>query len=234
MKLFSSFLFCFFLATSLQAQLGFDFSTNGQFNSTWLINKNTYDAGAEQDYAPSWGSNFGLGFGLRMGAVGLGLETNWGKHNAEFTGDYLSQNYTSKISLKTFQLPVFLRFQNKGGGYFELGAQFNNVRSAMYSQEGLLLAPATSDATNEYAKSYSTAFLGFGINRKIIKDFPLGFVFGVRLQYGIKDAEGVDALGRSLSSNLVYPDYQKTSAAAAGFHFGLMYTIDTKKQKSGY
>lgn len=234
MKLFSSFLFCFFLATSLQAQLGFDISTNGQFNSTWLFNQNISNEGDKQDYAPGWGSNFGLGFGLRMGAVGLGLETNWGKHNAEYAGKYNGDNYSSMASLSTFQLPFHLRFQNKGGVYFELGAQYNKIRKAMYTQTGSVHLPTTLDVKNEFAKSYSSAFIGFGINRKILKSIPLGFIFGLRLHYGIKDAMGVDALSNNLNNGQLYPTNYKTFAAAAGFHFGLMYTIDTKKKKSGY
>jgi len=232
MKTRLSLLFIGLFSAFTYAQLGFDIAAKGQFNSTWLINKNTYNAGDEQDYAPSWGSNFGMGFGLRMGFLGLGMELNWGNHNAEFAGTYLTQNYTSKISLKTFQVPMLMRFQNEGGAYVELGAQFNNIRSATYSYDGIL--NSTNDCTADFAKSYTTALIGFGINKKIVKSLPLGIIFGLRLQYGIKDAKGVDALGRSLSSSLFYPEYNKTRAAAAGFTFGLMYTIDTKEKESGY
>lgn len=232
MKLFSTILSFFLITQAAMGQLSLDVTTKGQFNSTWLINKNTYNAGDEQDYATSWGSNYGLGIGLRMGGFGIGMETNWGKHNAEFAGNYLTQNYTSKIALNTFQLPMFIRFQNEGGAYFELGAQYNKIKSALYTYDGILTT--SDDCTGDFAKSYSTGFIGFGINKKIVKSLPLGILFGMRLQYGIKDAQGVDALGRSLSNSLVYPEYQKTRAAAVGFNFGLMYTIDTKEKESGY
>ena len=232
MKTRLSLLFIGLFSAFTHAQLGFDIAAKGQFNSTWLINKNTYNAGDEQDYAASWGSNYGMGLGLRMGVFGLGMELNWGTHNAEFAGTYLTQSYTSKISLNTFQVPLFMRFQNEGGAYVELGAQFNNIRSATYSYDGIL--NSTNDCSADFAKSYTTALIGFGINKKIVKSLPLGIIFGLRLQYGIKDAKGVDALGRSLSSSLFYPEYNKTRAAAAGFTFGLMYTIDTKEKESGY
>ncbi len=232
MKLFYSLLFIGVFTSNSMAQLGFDIAAKGQFNSTWLFNQNISDQGKEQDYAPSWGSNYGLGFGLRMGFFSLGLETNFGAHNAEYAGEILSQSYTSMVNLKTMQLPIYVRFQNEGGAYFELGAQYNKIRSAMYSREGLF--SGTSDASSEYAKSYSNAFIGFGINRKILKSVPLGIIFGVRLQYGIKDAKGVDAYGNSLSNSLLYPDYYKTRAAAAGLNFGFVYTIDTKEKESGY
>jgi hypothetical protein len=102
----------------------------------------------------------------------------------------------------------------------------------MYTNDGFI--NYDKNASVEYAKSYSNAFIGFGINRKILKSVPLGIIFGLRLQYGIKDAKGVDALGNSLSNSLLYPDYYKTRAAAAGLNFGLVYTIDTKEKESGY
>lgn len=218
----------------LQAQIAFDLAAKGQFNSTWLFNNNISDQGDEQNYDPSWGSNYGLGFGLRMGFFSVGMETNFGQHVGGYSGTVpvLSQSYTSTVNLKNFQLPIYLRFQNKGGAYFELGAQYNKVRSALYTREGFLAG--TDDVSNDYAKSYSTAFMGFGINRKILKSVPLGIIFGLRLQYGIKDAKGVDALGNSLSNTLFYPTYQKTRVAAAGLNFGLVYTLDTKEKESGY
>jgi hypothetical protein len=232
MKFIYSLLFIGAFIFNSTAQLGFDVGAKGQFNSTWLFNQNISDQGKEQDYAPSWGSNYGMLFGLRMGFFSLGLETNFGAHNAEYAGEIPGGSYTSMVNLKTFQMPIYLRFQNKGGAYVELGAQYNKIRSAMYSQYGF--SPETSDASGVYAKSYSNAFIGFGINRKILKSVPLGIIFGLRLQYGIKDAKGVDAFGNSLSDNLKYPDYYKTRAAAAGLNFGLVYTIDTKEKESGY
>jgi hypothetical protein len=232
MKFFYSFLFIAVFVSTSMAQLGFDIAAKGQVNSTWLFNQNISDQGKEQDYAPSWGSNYGLGFGLRMGFFSVGLETNFGAHNAEYAGEFLTQSYTSMVNLKTFQMPIYLRFQNKGGAYFELGAQYNKIRSAMYTNDGFI--NYDKNASVEYAKSYSNAFIGFGINRKILKSVPLGIIFGLRLQYGIKDAKGVDALGNSLSNSLLYPDYYKTRAAAAGLNFGLVYTIDTKEKESGY
>jgi len=232
MKTLITLLFLMAFSLFTEAQIGFDVTAKGQFNSTWLFNKNISDQGAEQDYAPSWGSHYGLGLGMRLGFLGIGTEFNFGKHNAEYSGVIFGSNYSSKVALSTFQLPLFLRFQNKGGVYVELGAQYNKVRKALYTRENLL--PTTSDVISEYAKSYSTAFLGFGINRKLLKSIPLGFIFGLRLQYGIKDARGVDAYGTALDNSIVYPTYAKTRAASAGINIGLMYTIDTKEKASGY
>ena len=92
MKFFYSFLFIAAFVSTSMAQLGFDIAAKGQVNSTWLFNQNISDQGKEQDYAPSWGSNYGLGFGLRMGFFSVGLETNFGAHNAEYAGEILSQS----------------------------------------------------------------------------------------------------------------------------------------------
>jgi hypothetical protein len=110
------------ISISFNAQIAVDITAKGQFNSTWLFNQNISDDGAEQDYAPGWGSHYGLGLGMRLGFFGIGLETNFGKHNAEYSGVIANQDYASTVALSTFQLPLFLRFQNKGGVYFEMGA----------------------------------------------------------------------------------------------------------------
>jgi hypothetical protein len=225
-------LFILLFSSSLKAQLLFDITGKGQFNSTWLFNQNVSDKGEEQDYAPAWGSNFGLGLGIRMGFFGFGLETNWGKHNAEYSGVVATQDYTSKVALSTFQAPMFFRFQNKGGAYFELGAQYNKIRNATYSRENFL--PTTANVSSNYAKSYTTGFIGFGVNARIVKSLPLSILFGFRLQYGIKDAKGVDALGNSLSNSLFYSTYHKTRAASAGLNLGVTYTIDTEKNNNQY
>jgi len=232
MKTLITLLFLMAFSLFTEAQIGFDVTAKGQFNSTWLFNKNISDKGTEQDYVPSWGSNFGLGLGMRLGFFGLGTEFNFGKHNAEYKGIRDGNNYSSKIALSTFQLPLLVRFQNKGGVYVELGAQYNKVRKAIYTRENLL--PTTDDVAGDFAKSYTTAVLGFGINRKILKSIPLGFIFGLRLQYGISDLRGVDGYGIALNNSKVYSNYAKTRAASAGINFGIMYTLDTKKKESGY
>jgi hypothetical protein len=83
---------------------------------------------------------------------------------------------------------------------------------------------STSDVTGKY-NSYTTAVLGFGSNISLGDSFPLILNVGIRLQYGITDAVGVDALGIDLTNTTVYPTYQKSAAASAGLHIGLTYKI---------
>jgi hypothetical protein len=106
-------------------------------------------------------------------------------------------------------------------GYTEIGISTNGVRSATYSNS---LTTATSDVTGKY-NGYTTAVLGFGSKISLGDNFPLILNVGVRLQYGITDAAGVDALGIDLTNKVAYPTYQKSSAASAGIHVGLTYRI---------
>ena len=110
MKFIYSLLFIGAFIFNSMAQLGFDVGAKGQVNSTWLINKNSYDAGDEQNYSPSWGSNFGMVFGLRMGAFCTGLETNFGMHNAEFNGKTLSLSEWARL-LKVSRSALEYRFK---------------------------------------------------------------------------------------------------------------------------
>ena len=107
MKLFYSLLFIGVFTSNSMAQLGFDIAAKGQFNSTWLFNQNISEQGKEQDYAPSWGSNYGLGFGLRMGFFSLGMETNFG---------------TYPITESIFNVLATLAYDNRRGAMFR--AQF--------------------------------------------------------------------------------------------------------------
>jgi hypothetical protein len=123
--------------------------------------------------------------------------------------------------LKTFSIPILVRLGGQTGGYTEIGISTNGVKSATYSNS---LSTATSVVTGKY-NSYTTAVLGFGSKISLGDDFPLILNVGIRLQYGITDAAGVDALSIDLTNPVVYPTYQKSSAASAGIHVGLTYRI---------
>jgi hypothetical protein len=125
------------------------------------------------------------------------------------------------VELSTFSIPILVKFGGQTGGYAEVGISTNGVNKATYSNS---LTTATSDVTGKY-NSYTTAVLGFGSKISLGDDFPLILNVGVRLQYGITDAAGVDALGLDLTNTVFYPTYQKSSAASAGLHVGLTYRI---------
>lgn len=207
---------------SAKAQvLSFDAGLKGAYSATEMFNNNISDLGAIQDYKMSTGSNFGLALNSNFGKIGVSLEFLTGTFNTGYQGTLGSTAYTSNVALKTFSIPILVRLGGQTGGYAEVGISTNGVKSATYSNS---LTTATGDVTGKY-NSYTTAVLGFGSNISLGDSFPLILNVGIRLQYGITDAAGVDALGVDLTNATVYPTYQKSAAASAGLHVGLTYKI---------
>ena len=215
---------------NLSAQISIDGGVKGSYNSTWLFNKNISDQGTEQDYAMAWGSNVGVGTSVYFGPVGIGVEFLRGTHTGGYAGDFLGK-YNSNVKLNVTQIPLLLKFKSENGAYIELGAQVNSINKATYTFDytDSDFFDGTSDETSNYSKSITSAVLGFGANVRIIKAIPLSLNVGLRLQYGLTDAKGVDALGTNLNNSLVYSTYQKTNAVSGGIMFGLNYTFEAKK-----
>ncbi len=213
----------FAMTMTAKAQvLTFDAGLKGAFSATEMFNNNISDLGATQDYKMATGSNFGLALNSNFGKIGLTVEFLSGKFNTGYQGTIGSTAYTSNVELSTFSIPILVKFGGQTGGYTEIGISTNGVRSATYSNS---LTTATSDVTGKY-NGYTTAVLGFGSKISLGDNFPLILNVGVRLQYGITDAAGVDALGIDLTNKVAYPTYQKSSAASAGIHVGLTYRIN--------
>ena len=213
----------FAMTMTAKAQvLSFDAGLKGAYSATEMFNNNISDLGATQDYKMATGSNFGLALNSNFGKIGLTVEFLSGKFNTGYQGTIGSTAYTSNVELSTFSIPILVKFGGQTGGYTEIGISTNGVRSATYSNS---LTTATSVVTGKY-NSYTTAVLGFGSKISLGDNFPLILNVGVRLQYGITDAAGVDALGIDLTNKVAYPTYQKSSAASAGIHVGLTYRIN--------
>jgi hypothetical protein len=211
----------------VNAQVTFEVHGKGGMASTWLFNKNISDKGAEQDYAMAWGSSYGAGINLYYKNIGIGIEGLASKHTGGYAGTIGSLNYTSQVSLKGYQIPILLKLKSDGGVYVEAGVQANGVSKATYNNESNPFVP-TYGVTSSYAKNYMSAVLGFGANVKLSKKIPLGLLFGVRLNYGFADAEGVDALGNNLDNSILYPTYEKTNAASGAIMLGLTYGFELK------
>ena len=222
-----------FLAfNQLNAQFLIEINGKGSYNSTWLLNKNISDKGDDQDYAMAWSSNYGAGFTVYLGHIGVGIEGLFGHHKAAYTGTLLSGNlnYSSEIDLKTSHIPVFLKFRTDKGGFVELGAQMNNISSATYSNSQAILNPSNpSDDSKYYTKTSYSAVFGFGVNIVPIKKFPLGLLIGARLQYGFGDVKGVDALGYDLNNSIYYSNRYPTNIVSGGMYAGLTYTLGKLK-----
>jgi hypothetical protein len=218
----------FAMTMSAKAQvLSFDAGLKGAYGATELFNNNISDLGASQDYKLSTGSNYGLALNANLGKIGLTVEFLSGTFNSGYQGTLGSTAYTSNVALKTFSIPILVRLGGQTGGYAEVGISTNGVNTATYSNDLPVSNPlsmSANDVTEKY-NSYTTAVLGFGSNISLGDNFPLILNVGIRLQYGITDAAGVDALGFDLTNTTAYPTYQKSSAASAGVNVGLTYRI---------
>ena len=219
-----------FIGVNTQAQLSIDANVKGLYNSTWLFNKNISDQGSAQDYAMGWGANVGGGATVYYGPIGLGVEFLSGTHTGGYAGENLIGKFTSDVKLNVTQIPLLLKLKSENGAYLEVGAQVNNVRKATYSLDytDSDILDYSNDETTNYAKTYTSALLGFGANIRIVKAIPLALNLGLRFQYGFTDAKGVDAMNNRLNNSLFYSTYQKTNAVSGGLVFGLTYTFEQK------
>ena len=219
-----------FTAVNLTAQISIDGGVKGSYNSTWLFNKNISDQGTSQDYALGWGYNFGGGATVYYGPIGFGVEFLTGSHTGGYAGDFLGK-YTSNVKLNVTQIPLLLKLKSENGAYLELGAQVNSISKATYNRDFTdndLFDATDNIVTSDYAKSFTSAVLGFGANVRLVKAIPLSLNVGLRLQYGFTDAKGVDALGTSLENTVIYPTRQNTNAVSGGIMIGLNYTFEAK------
>ena len=188
-----------------------------------MLNNNISDKGDEQDYAPGWGTTYGVGINGYFNSVGLGVEILGGTHKGAYKGSVGALDYTSEVQLKQFQIPILLKLRGESGGYFEIGPQFNIISSATYTHD--VLINYNKDVKSTY-QNYTSVVMGFGANVQLSKSIPLGLMMGMRLNYGFADAKGVDAMGFNLSNSIFYPTYQKTMAVSAGLQIGLSYKFN--------
>ena len=222
------------LNTSL-AQLSFEIQGKGSYNSTWIVNKNISDKGDDQDYDLAWAYNYGAGFNLYLGRIGVGIEGLFGSHKAGYAGTIgttFPLNYSSVVDLKTSHIPLLLKIKGKKAGYFEAGVQMNSISKATYTISGDVVFPTNNnDVLNRYSKTYFSAVLGAGANIKPFNNFPLGILIGARLQYGFEDVKGVDALANDLNNSLIYPERQDSNVISGGMFVGLTYTLSRNNDR---
>lgn len=232
--------------------LGFSqFFVGGQFayNSTWLMNKQVFDEGAEMDVAASFGNYFGATAGYYFNdKFGLELNANFNKIEQKYTGNFkqvLSNDrayYSASTVLKTTDIPVLLKFGK--ASYFELGGLFSFVNKVTYSRNfddnylvGIYkdnlpigLTDIEPKDVKETFKNYGFGVaMGFGANFNLIEDV-LKLNFGMRFNYIITDLEGVNGLGFTKENRPYVSEYEakvfKTNPLYGGIKLGLIYTID--------
>jgi len=228
------------------SQFAIDVQAKGSANSTWLFNKNISDMGQEQDYAPGWGSAYGVAGNVYAGMIGVGIEFNYATHNGAYEGVYTVlgetvDTYNSSVNLKTLQIPLLLKFKSESGSYIEFGPQLTNIASATHTKSGTDLFGTyekSKDVTEQYSGSYLSGVLGFGAKIPLGESIPIGILVGIRLQYSFGDLMGVDAWGGELGSEenppssfgtlerpWGYDEHQPTQAVSGGIVIGATYTI---------
>jgi hypothetical protein len=226
------------------SQFSIDVQAKGSANSTWLLNKNISDMGQEQDYAPGWGSTYGVAGNVYAGIIGIGIEFNYATHNAAYEGVEAGiglDTYNSSVNLKTLQIPLLLKFKSASGSYIEFGPQLTNISSATYTRSGTIPVLGSyetdpKDVTNQYSGSFLSGVLGLGAKIPLGESIPIGILVGIRLQYSFGDLMGVDGYEVELGSeenppsSLDYPwgynEHQPTQAVSGGIVIGATYTIE--------
>lgn len=227
-------------ALSTQAQ-SFRLGVSGGVNSTWLMNKNVFDANDGLDIATSFGGRFGIDAIYSFNEkVGLSIGFNFlSTHNQKYTGEVGSADYDLTTKLKYLDIPILFRLTSSGGTYFELGPQIGILGSAKEDFESSNPSVFGLDYDDRNVKSGFNStniavILGFGVDIDVTE--KIFITTGLRLGYGLSDVteeyETPLELAISTASNTVQYahidddgdfHYEKTSRAFGGLHLGVSY-----------
>lgn len=238
----------FFVLISIVASSFAQLTLGGHFayNSTWLINKQVFDAGAEMNVAASFGNYYGVIAGYYFSDQ-FGIETNinFNKLEQKYEGSIkypLSEDrnsYDASTVLNTLDIPILMKFGKTS--YFELGPMLQFVNKGTYSrtfesENAIGYYNSIFYCSNLQNKAVKSNFksmgfgvsLGFGANFNIIEDV-LKLNFGLRFNYILSDMEGINALGETKESVYVLTDDKenfKTNPLYGGLKVGLVYIFE--------
>jgi opacity protein-like surface antigen len=246
-------------AFTIQAQ-DIRLGINGNINSTWLMNKNVFDADDELDVASTFGGTFGVdaiyNFSEKAGiSVGVNfISTTNQKYEGEDDGS--SIDFESKVKLHYIDIPLLLRLTSSGGTYFEVGPQFSFLGKAT---EDLETTPSFPEPFNYTDKDVKASFektnialvLGFGVDIDVTPNIFI--TTGLRLGYGFSDVTKEFDNETELSAaddeqDLAFPTYwahyenantqngdefkyEKTQRVFGGLHIGLSYKFSGSAAK---
>jgi hypothetical protein len=203
-----------------------ELSGKGSYRSTWIFNDTLSDQGASQDYDAGWGYNYGGGVAFYF-TKSIGIEVNGllGKFNGNYKGKVDSiGKYTSQVTLNTLDIPLLFKLRTKtGSGYIELGPQYSLIQKAYYQMSGDSMSIPSRDVTSKYSDSNFSIMFGMGINIDLSKRIDL--TTGIRLEYGLDDIKGLDAVGDAFINPFKYKDPGRTYTAAGGLFLGVIYKI---------
>ncbi|MDR2835043.1 MAG: PorT family protein [Bacteroidales bacterium] len=257
------------ISTAQELRFGFQFTGT----SSWLMNKQVFADGKPQDVV---GTSFGRYFGPTVqykfnDKIGVALEFNFNKINQKYTGsiptyysilahnaDSLAElkynKYDSKISYKSFDMPIMFSFGDKV--YFEIGPVLHFRTKVTYTNEWTENSP-------EYISVYYKDFpfycvtvdnkdittgkdingndvdlwkkFGFGVaigvggNIELPKNFIINL--GFRASYVLTDMQGLNGLNYGKENYLPKSDenrFFKNNPLYAGIRLGLIYKLPLK------
>ncbi len=229
-------------ATTVNAQK-FKIGLGGAFNSTWLMNKNVFDADDDLNIATTFGGSFGLKaqyyFNDKVG-LELGIMTSGNSQKY----DLADGDIQTKVKMRYLDVPLMLRLGGDKGAYFEFGPNFGFLSKAEEEYDDL-------DAVNvkgSFNKANIGINLGFGVDIDASENFTI--TAGLRFGYGFSDVtKKYDDYADWASQDVVStpttaaqfkdgavsndPDdfkYKATSRVWGGLHLGVLYTIPTAKK----
>ncbi len=226
-------------AMSVNAQK-FKLGLGGGFNSTWLMNKNVFDADDNLDIAMTFGGSFGLKAQYYFNdKVGLELGVMTSGHNQKYEGDIpgTDESYEVKDKLRYLDVPLLLRLGGDKGGYFEFGPQFGFLSKVTEDGSAAGLSYDDEDVKNSFNSTNVAAVVGFGVDVDASEHFTI--TAGLRLGYSFTDVTkeydggdfGDDDISLATSAAHVNDkgnlDYKSTGRLFGGLHLGILYTIPT-------
>lgn len=199
------------VAISVQAQ-DFRVGLTGGLNSTWLLNKNVFDANDELDVASTFGGRVGIeGIYSFNENLGVSLGVNFlSKHNQKFTGKDLlgDSTFDARASLSYIDIPLLFRLTSKGGSYFEIGPQIGLLgkntfdytkKSSTGNESKLNYKDKSFDAS--YNKTDIALVFGFGADIDVSENIFI--TAGIRLGYGFTDVTTESADANKLGAEVV-------------------------------
>lgn len=216
-----------------KAQDGLFAGVQFAYNSTWLMNAQVFDEGAEMDVDVPFGYYWGFVIGYDfLDNLGVEVDFNINKITQKYVGDidfFIGDNtnsYTATTTINTFDIPVMLKIGEES--YFEIGPVFQMVNKATYTsnyeEEFGILAPgwykekliisddvfgtrSNENVTEKFKNNGIAIAFGFGSDIEMVDDL-LFLNIGVRFQYTLTDMQGVNGLGLTKDSDFVPEDNQ--------------------------
>ena len=225
-------------ALSAQAQGSFRIGLSGGVNSTWLMNKNVFDANDGLDIAATFGGRVGVDAIYSFNEkLGIGIGFNFLSRNSQkYTGDETGLDGDLTTKLNYFDIPVTLRLTSSGGTYFEIGPQFGFLTSAKQDYDSEFIEYSDVDVMENLNSTNIAMILGFGVDIDVTENIFI--TTGLRLGYGFTDVtkEYDDAAELIAETGFVEQptlfahvddegdfNYEKTSRVFGGLHIGVSY-----------